>query len=64
MVQGVGYGVGASGSLLVGMLRAWTGDFNAVGWLFAAVGVSAIFVGWGAGRDRHVAAKSMIVSLS
>jgi CP family cyanate transporter-like MFS transporter len=64
MVQGVGYGVGASGPLLVGMLRAWTGGFHAVGWLFAAVGVLAIVVGWGAGRDRHVAAKSATVSRS
>jgi CP family cyanate transporter-like MFS transporter len=64
MVQGVGYGVGASGPLLVGMLRAWTGGFHAVGLLFAAVGVLAIFVGWGAGRDLHVAAESVTVSLS
>jgi CP family cyanate transporter-like MFS transporter len=54
MVQGVGYGVGAAGPLLVGMLHGWTGNFDSVGWMFAAVGVAAIVFGFLAGRARHV----------
>ncbi|WP_454825184.1 CynX/NimT family MFS transporter [Paraburkholderia xenovorans] len=54
MVQGVGYGVGAAGPLLVGMLHGWTGSFDSVGWMFAAVGVAAIVFGLLAGRARHV----------
>lgn len=54
MVQGVGYGVGAAGPLLVGVLHGWTGNFDSVGWMFAAIGVAAIVFGFLAGRARHV----------
>ncbi|WP_175107650.1 MFS transporter, partial [Pararobbsia alpina] len=54
MVQGVGYGVGAAGPLLVGVLHGWTGNFDSVGWMFAAVGVAAIVFGFLAGRARYV----------
>lgn len=57
MVQGVGYGVGAAGPLLVGILHDLTGGFDAVGILFVLVGFLACLAGVGAGRPRHVCAQ-------
>ncbi|MEA3090866.1 MAG: transporter, family, cyanate transporter [Caballeronia sp.] len=54
MVQGVGYGVGALGPLLVGLLHGWTGGFGGVGALFILVGTLAVFVGMRAGRAMYV----------
>jgi CP family cyanate transporter-like MFS transporter len=54
MVQAVGYGVGAAGPLLVGILHGWTGGFESVGLLFAAVGVLAVGFGIQAGRPLYV----------
>lgn len=54
MVQGVGYGLGASGPLLVGLLHGASGNFVTVGWLFASVGMAAVVFGVLAGRARHV----------
>lgn len=54
MVQGVGYGVGAAGPLLVGVLHGMTGSFDAVGGMFTMVGVAAVVFGVLAGRARHV----------
>lgn len=54
MVQGVGYGFGAAGPLLVGLLHGWTHGFGAVGIFFALVGVCAVLTGLGAGRNLHV----------
>jgi CP family cyanate transporter-like MFS transporter len=54
MVQGVGYGVGAVGPLLVGVLHGWTGGFGGVGALFLLVGALAIYVGMRAGRAKYV----------
>jgi MFS transporter, CP family, cyanate transporter len=54
MVQGIGYGAGAVGPLLVGVLHGWTGGFGGVGALFLLVGALAIYVGMRAGRAMYV----------
>ncbi|MGX5359940.1 MFS transporter [Kocuria sp. KH4] len=54
MMQGVGYGLGSSGTFLVGQLLHATGGFAAAGVMFAVVGVLAAVFGWQAGRDRSV----------
>ncbi|GEO96506.1 MFS transporter [Kocuria turfanensis] len=54
MMQGVGYGLGSSGTFLVGQLLHATGGFAAAGVMFAVVGALAAVFGWQAGRDRSV----------
>jgi CP family cyanate transporter-like MFS transporter len=54
MMQGVGYGVGSTGTLLVGQLHQATGSFAAAGVLFLAVGLLAACFGYRAGRNRFV----------
>ncbi|WP_307093614.1 MFS transporter [Arthrobacter sp. V1I9] len=54
MMQGVGYGLGSSGTLLVGQLHQATGSFTAAGVLFLAVGLLAAVFGYRAGRNRFV----------
>lgn len=54
MMQGVGYGVGSVGTLLVGQLHQATGSFAAAGLLFLAVGSLAAVFGYRAGRNRYV----------
>jgi CP family cyanate transporter-like MFS transporter len=54
MMQGVGYGLGSSGTLLVGQLHQSTGSFAAAGVLFLLVGSLAAVFGYRAGRDRYV----------
>jgi CP family cyanate transporter-like MFS transporter len=54
MMQGVGYGVGSTGTLLVGQLHQGTGSFAAAGLLFLAVGTLAAVFGYRAGRDRFI----------
>jgi MFS transporter, CP family, cyanate transporter len=54
MAQGVGYTLAAAGPLLLGLLRDWTGSFDAAAVLFVGVGVAAGLCGLGAGRARHV----------
>jgi CP family cyanate transporter-like MFS transporter len=54
MMQGVGYGLGSTGTLLVGQLHQSTGSFTAAGVLFLAVGLLAAVFGYRAGRDRFV----------
>ncbi|MEP7283582.1 MAG: MFS transporter [Rubrivivax sp.] len=56
MVQGVGYLIAACGPLLVGLLRGWTGSFDASAFLFGAIGIALLACAMGAGRDRYVAA--------
>lgn len=50
MVQGVGYAIGATGPLSVGMLIGWTGDTKAAASFFAVVGILCAIAGFGAGR--------------
>jgi len=54
MMQGVGYGLGSSGTLLVGQLHQSTGSFAAAGVLFLLVGSLAAVFGYRGGRDRFV----------
>ncbi len=54
MMQGVGYGVGSAGTLLVGQLHQATGSFAAAGVLFLVVGSLAAVFGFRAGKDRFV----------
>nr|WP_142045285.1 MFS transporter [Arthrobacter sp. SLBN-100] len=54
MMQGVGYGLGSTGTLMVGQLHQATGSFTAAGVLFLAVGLLAAMFGYRAGRNRFV----------
>lgn len=54
MMQGVGYGVGSAGTLLVGQIFDWTGSFAATGLLFIFVGALAAVFGYQAGRKRLI----------
>lgn len=54
MMQCVGYGVGSSGTLLVGQLQAVTGGFAAAGVMFLVIGVLGAVFGYRAGRNRFV----------
>lgn len=54
MMQGVGYGLGSTGTLMVGQLHQSTGSFAAAGVLFLAVGLLAAVFGHQAGRNRYV----------
>ncbi len=59
MAQGVGYVLAAIGPLLVGLIRDWTGSFDAAAILFVALGLAAAFMGFGAGRALHVGARTI-----
>lgn len=54
MMQCVGYGLGSSGTLLVGQLFHWTGSFAAAGLLFIVVGTFAAGFGYQAGRKKLI----------
>ncbi|KRE67566.1 MFS transporter [Arthrobacter sp. Soil736] len=54
MMQGVGYGLGSTGTLMVGQLHQATGSFAAAGVLFLAVGALAAVFGYRAGRNRYI----------
>ncbi|WP_354215673.1 CynX/NimT family MFS transporter [Arthrobacter sp. UYCo732] len=54
MMQGVGYGLGSTGTLLVGQLHQATGSFAPAGLLFLGVGLLAAVFGYRAGRNRYV----------
>ncbi|MCU1516981.1 MAG: transporter [Pseudarthrobacter sp.] len=54
MMQGVGYGLGSAGTLLVGQLHQATGSFTPAGVLFLVIGLLAAVFGYRAGRDRFV----------
>lgn len=54
MMQGIGYGLGSSGTLLVGQLFHWTGSFAAPGLLFLVVGVLAALFGYQAGKNKQI----------
>ncbi|CAN5605276.1 MFS transporter [soil metagenome] len=55
MAQGVGYLIAACGPMLVGLLRGWTGSFDASAFLFVAIGTALLACAMGAGRTRYVA---------
>ena len=54
MMQCVGYGVGSSGTLLVGILHAATGSFAPAAVMFLLIGTAAAVPGFLAGRRRYV----------
>ncbi|QXI37586.1 CynX/NimT family MFS transporter [Pseudomonas xantholysinigenes] len=58
MAQGVGYTLASMGPFAVGLVHDLTGGWAAVGWIFAVLGVGAIFFGLGAGRSLHVQVSS------
>lgn len=54
MSQSVGYLVASCGPLAAGLIRNWTGNWNAVAYFFAGVVLLTAWTGLGAGRSRHV----------
>ncbi|AIL63415.1 CynX/NimT family MFS transporter [Pseudomonas alkylphenolica] len=54
MAQGVGYTLASMGPFAVGLVHDLTGGWNAVGWIFALLGIGAIGFGLKAGRNLHV----------
>ncbi|GHG51361.1 MFS transporter [Sinomonas cellulolyticus] len=54
MMQGVGYGVGSTGTLLVAAIHQATGAFTLAGYAFLAIGVGASVFGYLSGRRRTV----------
>ncbi len=47
MAQTVGYSLAAVGPLLVGLIHAATGGFEATAWLYAGLGLACAVAGWG-----------------
>ena len=58
MAQGVGYTLAALGPLAIGVMRDFSGDWRAFGWIFTAIGLAALVFGLGAGRARLVLVRS------
>jgi MFS transporter, CP family, cyanate transporter len=54
MAQSIGYIPAACAPLAVGLIRAATGSFAAVGWLLALIGLGLVWSGLGAGRPAFV----------
>ncbi|WP_457807707.1 CynX/NimT family MFS transporter [Kushneria sp. EE4] len=54
MAQGFGYVLAAFGPLLVGLLHDWSGGWDVVGILLGLIGLGAMGVALGAGRNRLV----------
>ena len=54
MMQGVGYGLGSTGTLLAGQLHQSSGSFAPAGVLFLVVGALAAVFGYRAGRNRFI----------
>ena len=56
MAQSVGYTLAAIGPFLVGVIKSWTGSWDAVRILFVAIAAACMMAGMGAGRNRTIAA--------
>jgi CP family cyanate transporter-like MFS transporter len=54
MAQGIGYTIASIGPFAVGIVHDLTGDWNAIGWIFAVIGIAAVVAGLGAGRALYV----------
>ncbi|MCF5706485.1 CynX/NimT family MFS transporter [Pseudomonas syringae] len=58
MAQGFGYTIASMGPFAVGVVHDVTGNWNALGWIFAVLGVGAMIAGMGAGRSLYVQVSS------
>ncbi|MEE4619010.1 CynX/NimT family MFS transporter [Pseudomonas alliivorans] len=58
MAQGFGYTIASMGPFAVGVVHDVTGNWNAIGWIFAVLGVGAMIAGMGAGRSLYVQVNS------
>src|SRR5690625_702984 len=58
MAQGVGYTVAASGPLIVGLLKDWTGSFYSATYLIIVIGLIQATCGYKAGRNKLVQART------
>ncbi|WP_419735241.1 CynX/NimT family MFS transporter [Pseudomonas sp. COR18] len=58
MAQGIGYTLASMGPFAVGLVHDLTGGWQALGWIFAVVGLGAIAAGLGAGRALYVQVNS------
>jgi CP family cyanate transporter-like MFS transporter len=54
----VGYTLASTGPFAVGLVHDLTGGWDALGWIFAVLGIGAIAFGLGAGRALHVQVSS------
>lgn len=54
MAQGWGYVLAAAGPLVAGLLRGWTGGFEASAGLMVVLAAAMAWSGWGAGRRMFV----------
>lgn len=54
MAQGIGYTIASMGPFAVGVVHDVTGSWNAIGWIFAVLGLGAAVAGLGAGRALYV----------
>jgi len=54
MAQGWGYVLAAAGPLIAGLLRGWTGGFEASAALMVVLAAAMAWSGWGAGRRMFV----------
>jgi CP family cyanate transporter-like MFS transporter len=54
MAQGIGYTIASMGPFAVGVVHDMTGSWNAIGWIFAVLGLGAMIAGLGAGRALYV----------
>jgi len=54
MAQGWGYALAAFGPLFAGLLRGWTGGFEATALLLVLLAAAMAWSGWGAGRKLLV----------
>ncbi|WP_249582633.1 CynX/NimT family MFS transporter [Pseudomonas viridiflava] len=58
MAQGFGYTIASMGPFAVGVVHDVTGNWNAIGWIFAVLGLGAMIAGMGAGRSLYVQVSS------
>lgn len=54
MAQGIGYTLASLGPLLLGLVHESTHSWDAAGWLFAGIILTALLAGMGAGRQGQV----------